>query len=349
MKKYPKIDHKTKSGVNFEPFESENNIVIQEKVDGENFRIEITRDFKIEGIPMTEYGFRFGSRNVDNINKDSSYGHAIRKLDDEAEFRPKDIDNMFTMLSKHYEEPIHKVTVFGEYMPSSKPKKIPYDRHPKNYVAVFDVMVSNEEEYAFLHPADVNYGKICDTLQVDQVPILYIGNGSNMQDFIKTNEAFFDKESYLGNHKIEGTVAKNYDNFLDEKGVKMVSHSYGGDRLGLPMIKFVQPHLQEHAYVEKADTRTIEGIAQFVGDRCITEGRVYKALTKLEFENQEQCDRTNTREIIKEVMNDVLVEEDDHIKKMLYKEFKSKFGTNAKKIVQTYFKLLEDRLMEDAI
>jgi len=347
MKKYPKIDHKTKSGVNFNPFESDCNILIQEKVDGENFRIQIAREFKPEGIPTAEYTFMFGSRNVDDIQEGSGFGHAIKYFKEEAKFRPKDIDYMFKMLSKHYKAPIHKVAIFGEYMPSSKPKKIPYDRHPKNYMAVFDIMVANKEQYAFLHPADTKYDAVCETLQIDQVPTLYLGNGSGMQDFIKTNEAFFDKESYLGGHKIEGTVAKSYDNFLDENGVKMVDNSYGGDRLALPMIKFVQPHLQEHAYVEKKDTSSIEGIAQFIGDRCITEGRVYKALTKLEFDAQAVYDRSNTREIIKEVMNDVLEEEDASIKKMLYKEFKSKFGTNAKRIVATYFKLLEDRLMED--
>lgn len=347
MKKYPKIDHKTKSGVNFKPFESDCNIVIQEKVDGENFRIQITREFKPDRMPKTIYTFSFGSRNVDNINKDSGFGHVIKKLDEEAKFRPKDIDYMFRILSKHYKAPIHKVTVFGEYMPSSKPKKIPYNRAPKNYLAVFDIMVSNEEKYAFLHPIDTKFDAICETLQVDQVPTLHFGNGCGMQDFIKVNETFFDKESYLGGHKIEGTVSKSYDNFLDKNGVKMVDKSYGGEKLALPMIKFVQPYLQEHAYVEKMDTSTIEGIAQFIGDRCITEGRVYKALTKLEFDAQTTYDRSNTKEIIKEVMNDVLVEEDASIRKMLYKEFKSSFGKNAKKIVDTYFKLLEDRLMED--
>jgi len=345
MKKYPKIPHKTRKDVNFVPFEPEHDVVIQEKVDGENFRIQIEKEEITDMSSM--FKFSYGSRRVDNINANGGFGKIIEYFESEP-FMPTHISNLFDIATRVYRTYVQKITVFGEFLGSHKHKKIPYDRAPKNNLAVFDIMISNDKEYAFIHPASNLFTLICDTLKVDKVPILYMGkSGCGMQDFIKLNESFFDKMSYLGGHKIEGTVAKNYENFIDdEKGVKMVDISFGGDELGLPMIKFVQEHLKEHAHVENIVTDTIEGIVNFIADRCITEGRVYKALTKIEFDEQKKCDRTDTPKIIKEVMNDVLIEEDEHIRKMLYKEFKDKFGRKANKIVKIYFKLLEKGLEE---
>lgn len=353
MQKYPKIAHKTSKHVGkiFVNFEPEHDIVIQEKLDGSNFRISIKREYDVKDkLFPTKFIINFGSRERDSDDRafsEKAFANVIDYLTKglHENVRPKDFENMFQMLSEHYKEPIHEMMVFGEYIGKPRQGKIPYDRTPKNYLAVFDIMVSNKDHHSFIHPCDARFDAVCKTLDFEQVPTLYFGkSGCGMQDFIKIAETFFEIDSFLGKSKIEGTVAKNYENFISEDGVNMVSQSYDG-KLGLPMIKFVQERLKEHKHVEKANKDTIEGLTHYFAERCITEGRVYKAVTKLEELHNTEINIDFTGSVIRETNLDIFAEEHEEIVELLLNIFRKRFSRHARTIAQTYHKILEKRLL----
>ena len=339
MQKYPKIAHKTTKGVNFTSFEPEHYIVIQEKLDGRNFRVMIDGDNNVG----------FGSRKVNDDQKLFDAPSYKKVIDHFNEIPKKIFGEVFQMLSEYYGYHLDKIMVFGEYLSKPKEHSIIYDRHPVNYLGVFDIMVMAEDRYSFLHPANAKYDAVCESFQIDQVPVLYFGkSGCGIQDFIKIAESFFETKSYLGGSKIEGTVAKNYERFISEDGAHLVEYRDDG-RLGLPMIKFVQEEFKEHKHVDKdkIDINSIQGIASYISERTITQGRVNKAIFGLEETlGKGNIDRKQTGDIIKATMNDVLAEEDEEIRKLLYNAFKKKLGRYAEKIRIIFFELLEKKLLE---
>lgn len=156
-------------------------VVIEEKVDGSQFRIQLEPDGTI----------KCGSHHQELSMVDSMFKLAT----DQAE-------TIFAGVKTE-----ESVTVFCEYLKSIKQNALVYARVPKNNLVIFDVKVGNKylnraqkEVFASIHGMEI-------------VPCLYQGAGNIItpeviQDFLK-------RESFLGKAIIEGIVIKAYDQFYD--------------------------------------------------------------------------------------------------------------------------------------
>lgn len=157
------------------------NIVIEEKVDGSQFRIEIDPSGEI----------RCGSHHQELSMVDSMFKLAT----DQAE-------SIFAGY-----KPVAKVTVFCEYLKSVKQNSLVYDRVPKNNLVIFDVKVGDR------YSPRAEKVKFAETFGMEVVPALFQGNGEAItpeviQDFLKW-------KSFLGGAIIEGLVIKAYNEFYD--------------------------------------------------------------------------------------------------------------------------------------
>lgn len=103
-------------------------------------------------------------------------------------------------------------TYRGEYLAKPKHNTLAYDRHPKNFLALFDIN-TGEEAYA----GHELVKQEADRLGFDVVPTLYWGRVETLDQF----RAFLERESFLGGQKIEGVVVKNYARFGTDKKVLM--------------------------------------------------------------------------------------------------------------------------------
>ena len=157
------------------------NIVIEEKVDGSQFRIEIDTDGTI----------RCGSHHQELSMVDSMFKLAT--------------DTAESIFAGY--KPVDKVTIFCEYLKSPKQNTLVYDRIPKNNLVIFDVKIGNR--YSSRHEKV----KFAETFGMEVVPALFQGNGNAItseviQDLLKW-------KSFLGGATIEGIVIKAYNDFYD--------------------------------------------------------------------------------------------------------------------------------------
>lgn len=157
------------------------NIVIEEKVDGSQFRIEI---------------------NTNGLIKCGSHHQELSM-----------VDSMFKLATDQAEaifggyKPTDKVTVFCEYLKSPKQNTLAYGRVPKNNLVIFDVKIGDR------YSPRKEKVQFSETFGMEVVPILYNGAGSCItEEFI---QKLLKTESFLGNVIIEGIVIKAYNDFYD--------------------------------------------------------------------------------------------------------------------------------------
>ena len=158
-------------------------VVIQEKVDGSQFRFGINEDGEL----------LIGSKSV------SWNG---------------DCDKMFSAGVAHVKSVSHLITkrdvyFFAEYLQKPKHNVLAYDHTPKGNLALFDVMEGGRwhergeiEESATL-------------LGIDVVPELFRGKVDSIE-FLKQ---LHETTSFLGGQKIEGVVIKNYTENIELGGL----------------------------------------------------------------------------------------------------------------------------------
>lgn len=95
-------------------------------------------------------------------------------------------------------------TYRGEYLQKPKHNTLAYDRHPKDYIVIFDIS-----------PAEVLYLSYEEKLEeanllgLECVPLLYRGVNVSLPMI----SGLLDRTSFLGGQKIEGVVVKNYYRF----------------------------------------------------------------------------------------------------------------------------------------
>lgn len=156
-------------------------INVEEKIDGSQFRIEISN----EGIKCGSHHLELGDDSMFRLGTDNA----------KAIFKDTESANGET------------ITVFGEYLSKPKQNQIPYERVPKHNIMIFDVMMGEryldreeKERFAFLHDLEV-------------VPLLWRGHGSEFTEEVR--EKLLKTKSILGHQsgydRIEGIVIKNYD------------------------------------------------------------------------------------------------------------------------------------------
>lgn len=187
-------------------------------------------------------------------------------------------------------------TYRGEYLAKPKHNTLAYDRHPKNYLALFDI---NTGEEAYL-PHDA-VAREAERLGFDVVPMLFRGRVETLDQF----RAFLDRESFLGGQKIEGVVVKNYARFGTDKKVLMG--------------KFVSEAFKEaHTKVWGESNPGSKDILGTLIATVKTPARWAKAVQHLREKGQLTDSPKDIGPLIKEAQNDLLVECEADMKDALW-------------------------------
>jgi len=331
-------------------FGEDEEIVIQEKVDGKNFRIQLEftgfRDINGFMIPT-----QFGSRNVHYKDEQfdfNTYHKAIEHINRKV-FLKETRDKLMSVmhnLTDHMGKNIFGFVIFAEYL--SKPREgiLYYGQTPSNYLAVFDITVYDiVGNFTMLHPKSQAFNIIPKILDIDTVPLLYSGNGMDKDRLIELSKSFIEEKSYLGEQKREGVVIKNYYYYDDYKRFQTV----GTDPI-LPMVKIVREDFKESLSGStdmdksaKGRIKTVKDVVTYIGDKYITKGRVYKSIMRLEeIYGRGTIDITKTGELISEVYKDIMEEESAHINKLLMRLFKMNIKQLAPKIVDIFKGILNE-------
>lgn len=188
-------------------------------------------------------------------------------------------------------------TYRAEYLQKPKHNALCYDRVPESFLAIYDINTGHEE---YMDPRD----KLAESrrLGFETVPLLAYGKVTSINEL----RELMDLTSFLGGPKIEGIVIKNYFKFGDD----------GKALLG----KIVSEDFKEvHIRNWKTENRPP---ADVIGELILalkTDARWWKAVQHL----RERGELTETPQdigpLLKEIQNDVLIEEEAWIKETLFR------------------------------
>lgn len=236
-------------------------VVIQEKVDGSQFRFGID----------AEGDLRIAS-------------HKAEIVPDHAGMFAKAVEHVLMMEDRVRCWP-PETWFFCEYLQKPKHNALTYDRVPQNNLVLFDMFTGRH----FMNMAIL--ADVAAVLHVDMIPVLYQGVADKaiLDDLLKT-------ESYLGGCLIEGVVVKNYgelvwfggqphylyckyvrqdfkevnkENWAKESGKNKLEEFMQSFRTEARWRKAIQ-HLAEDGRLEK-DPRDIGNLMRAIHDDIVTE------------------------------------------------------------------------------
>lgn len=185
----------------------------------------------------------------------------------------------------------------GEYLEKPKHNTLAYSRTPLHHIILFDIMTDVED---YMLPENVTLE--AQRLGLETVPTLFVGE---LKDMSMLN-TFLERESVLGGTKVEGVVIKNYAVFTAEKKPAMA--------------KYVRESFKEtNAANQKAQNPGSQDIIEILIDRYHNEARWTKAVQHLRENGQLTESPKDIGPLMKEVVADVLKEEEDNIKAALFK------------------------------
>ena len=185
----------------------------------------------------------------------------------------------------------------GEYLFRPRHNTLIYERVPRQYIILFDVMVGRE---AYLDPKSVVIE--AKRLGLEAVPTLFVGH----LDDLATLREFFDRESVLGGTKIEGIVVKNYNLFTSGKKVAMA--------------KYVREDFREvNAENWRKENQKTKDVISGLVAKYRTEARWRKAVQHLRESGQLTESAKDIGPLMKEIGVDLHKEEADAIKDVLFR------------------------------
>lgn len=188
----------------------------------------------------------------------------------------------------------------GEAVSKLKHNVLQYSRIPTGGIIIFDVLptetgyYSYQEKYEHIYP-----------LGLEVVPLLYEGIVSDIQILMD----LLQRESCLGGVLIEGFVIKNYNDKFRLKIAKYVSD------------KFKEKHNIHFHQSGRGPTEMVSDLIKIYA----TTARWQKALQHL---SEQGCLDNSVKDIgklIDEIQRDVLQEEEENIKQLLFDQIKQKF------------------------
>lgn len=193
---------------------------------------------------------------------------------------------------------------YCEYLRKPKHNTLVYERIPENYLCLFGVMTGGGR---FLNGPGV-LAEWAGELRIDSVPVMAIKTVTDPSEILE----FLEVESFLGGCKIEGIVIKNYQRpFL-----------LGGQPIPLMAGKHVSEAFKE---VNKSSKWNKEHTSRGRWETCIeahrTEARWAKAVQHLRDSGELLNSPKDIGKLIYEVKRDITEEEQEAIKKVLWKEF----------------------------
>jgi len=283
-------------------------VIIEEKLDGSQFRIEINPDGTIV----------CGSHHQDGVTMDSMFNAGVESANHIfAEYKP-DV----------------KTTVFCEFLSKPKQNTIAYARIPLHNLMVFDV--KRDTRYLDRPQKEL----FCKQHGLEIVPMLWEGDGSEISKDGKIIDSFKDellkRQSILGHQKgfdrIEGFVIKNYNKFYD---VNRYPHYEGHWKC----VKIVNDSFKEKNHEENPNKANK---FQELKDNYRTEARMLKAIQHLKEQGLLTGQLSDLKLLIPEVKRDIIEEEKEGIKDALWKMFGDEIiGYASKEMVTVYKKYLE--------
>ena len=190
-------------------------------------------------------------------------------------------------------------TYRGEALDTPKHNTLAYDRVPKNHIALFDVDTGEE---SYVSPPAKK--KVAKHLDLEAVPMLRAGiieSAAQLREYM-------ERPSFLGGAKIEGVVIKS-------------GTLYGPDKKRL-MAKHVSEVFKEvHGGEWRKSNPTRGDILDNVIEMYRTPARWQKAVQHLR-ENGTLLDAPqDIGPLLREVNADVLKEEEEAIRELLFKKF----------------------------
>jgi hypothetical protein len=272
-------------------------VVLQEKVDGSQFRFGINEDGEV----------LCGSKAVS-----FEPGHC------EKMFKPA-VDYVES-IEDEIRHDFHTDTYFFcEYLQKTKHNVLNYERIPKNHLVLFDVFHRGEwlsEDRKALEVHAVTLGiDVAPELWRGEIEMQRVGAGEKFDrtkgytglDFLKNT--IHSNLSFLGGVQIEGVVIKNYKESIDVGGVIFPLFT-----------KYVREEYKE-AHNSEWKSRSPKGSMQEYFDGFCNEARWQKAVQHLKDKGELEQSPRDIGNLIKEVQNDIKSEEIDNIKDFLYKNF----------------------------
>lgn len=256
-------------------------VIVEEKVDGSQFRIELCTDGDIKCASHHQE-----LSNVDSMFKLAT-DQAIRTF-------------------RNCLDSTNIITIFAEYLAKPKHGRIPYSRVPVNNLIIFDVMIGEKyldreekERFAFQNGCEV-------------VPLLHRGEGKELTDekigeLLKSTSILKHQPGF---DRIEGIVIKNYKkNFSVAEGHSLYGH--------FMCAKIVNEEFKEVKNIKSPRGSEIEGLKESL--KSIP--RWEKALQNLREKGELKGDTSDIALIIRRVMTDIKEEESGAIQEELFKIF----------------------------
>lgn len=255
-----------------------------------NDEVEITE--KIDGSQ-----FNFGK--IDGEVYCRSKGKQLFFENPEKMFK-KAIDYIFSI-----QDLIPNNTVFySEYLENPHHNTLKYNRTPKNNIILFGV--SEKTGSKFINDYN-SLKKYAEKLNIEVVPSLFKGRINSADDL----KLFLEKESILGDTKIEGVVCKNYiKRFL-----------LGSQLIPIMMGKYVSEKFKEINRESWAKKHSTIGKWEEFKKRFKTEARWQKAIQHLKEKGELENSPRDIGKLMKEISVDISDEEKENIKNFLWKEF----------------------------
>lgn len=192
-----------------------------------------------------------------------------------------------------------EIYFYGEFLDGPSHNMLKYDRVPKNHIVLFGMSFGDRVES--------DRGALqahADKLGLEVVPLLFQGvieNPTQVEEFMKTI-------SYLGGATIEGVVVKNYNQLI-----------FVGNSPWPSFGKYVREDFKEQLKDGWSKEHTSGGKLNTYILSFRTEPRWHKAIQHLSEKNEIEFEARDIGKLMKEIGDDIEVEEKENIKNFLYK------------------------------
>jgi len=256
-------------------------IVMQEKIDGSQFRFGVNEDGELI----------MGSKAV-NWERDS--WDKMFKAGCDYLLSIEDI------IKQNYKPDTY---FFCEYLQGPKHNVLKYDRVPEGHLVLFDILQAGQwiQSRESLEATAIE-------LEIDAVPEIYNGEVElPILDFLK--HTVEETESFLGGTKIEGIVIKNYGEWI-----------HVGGAIFPVFTKYVrEAYREQHAkdWKVKAPKASLQGYFQSFNN----ENRWLKAIQHLKEKGELTNSVKDIGALLKEIQQDIKEEDTETIKEVLFKHF----------------------------
>ena len=250
----------------------DNPVIVEEKIDGSQFS--------------------FGVLNGELVCR--SHGKQLI-LDAVEKMFVKAVEAVKTIQPKLHPDWVYR----GEYLEKPKHNTLVYGRVPQGNIIIFDIMTAPETYLSYEE-------KVWEAKEIglECVPLLYSGKVDNFETF----KDFLERESILGNTKIEGIVIKNYELFTQEKKPAMG--------------KYVSESFKEvHDKDWKDRNPTGKDLVLILSEKYHSEARWQKAIMHLREAGKLDNSPKDIGLLIREIPADILKECETEIKEALFKHF----------------------------